>query len=434
MYPTISIQNSKGVAAQELENLGRINILCGPNSSGKSTILEAIASFGSDPSQKNDAFSTNKIHVKFIPCHRSLISQDDWKISRNLFANGDCLLPHLLFCRNQKEKSIERIYYDKLHKAFQQVTCGYNFDINISESKEKSSRSHFNNSGVIKLSFKSPNDGVVRPAKDFGLGLHEVFVVLAVSIWGKEKVVCLEEPETHIHPDIQRRLLSFFRNELDKQFFISTHSSIFIQPSITDRIFYTNYKDGSVHLDDITSKATILHNLGYSVTDNLVSDLIILVEGPTDVPVIEEFLEKYRLLQRHIIKIWPLGGDIMDKHDLTVLCEKYRTIALIDQDPGSSSVRKRFLKKCKELGIENTQLNRYAIENYFTLNALRCVFNNQISSDLFEINPDKPLKDQIHMDVKKNNRKIARAMSLKDIKETDLEKFFQRVCNILTEQ
>ncbi|MCI5149282.1 MAG: hypothetical protein D3916_07835 [Candidatus Electrothrix sp. MAN1_4] len=434
MYPTISIQNHKGVSAQELNHLGKINILCGPNSSGKSSVLEAITGSGKDPLQKKiDTYSNNRISVKMIPSQRILSAQGDWKLSaRRLSDTGECLLPHLFFCRNQKENSVERIYYDKLHKAFRQVTCGYNFDIHI--SKEKSSRSHFDELSEIKLSFKSPDDGVIRSAKNFGLGLHEILVILAVSTWGEEKVICLEEPETHVHPDMQRRLLSFFRNDLDKQFFISTHSSIFIQPSVTDRVFYTNYKDGSVHIDDITSKAAILHNLGYSVTDNLVSDLVILVEGPTDVPVIEEFLEKHGILQHHVIKIWPLGGDIMDKHDLTVFSEKYKLLVLVDQDPGSSSVRNRFLKNCEDLKIKITKLSRYAIENYFTLDALRSVFNNQISSDISQISPDKPLKEQIHIDVKKNNRKIARAMSLKDIDKTDLGDFFLCINSMLEER
>lgn len=225
---------------------------------------------------------------------------------------------------------------------------------------------------------------------------------------------------------MQRRLLGFLADTRDKDYFLTTHSNVFLNNAFVDRVFFTRF-DGRVQVDDATSRASILDDLGYSVTDNLVSDLIILVEGPNDVPVIEAFLLKMGIFSRFNIKIWPLGGDIMDQTDLTVFAQNYKILALVDSDPGSKAVRDRFEKKCDELYIPLHRLERYAIENYFSLEALRTVFKGQIQETIQEIQPNTTLESQIGINVKKNNRKIAQVMNVEDLAGTDLETFLNLV-------
>jgi hypothetical protein len=116
--------------------------------------------------------------------------------------------------------------------------------------------------------------------------------------------------------------------------------------ALTDRVFLTRFEN-EVQVNDATSKTTFLHDLGYAPVDNLVSDLIILVEGPSDVPVIEEFLKKKNLYETYNIKLWPLGGDIMAKAeiDLSVFAQSHNVVALVDGDPGSGRIRKKFQEK-----------------------------------------------------------------------------------------
>ena len=104
---------------------------------------------------------------------------------------------------------------------------------------------------------------------------------------------------------------------------------------------------------------------------------------------------------------------------------------MIDNDPGSKPVRKRFIELCKQNKIDCNQLKRYAIENYFSLNALRNIFGEQIPDTVTKIVPNKKLSDQIGFDVKRSNGKIAMQMTLEDIKDTDLEAFFIKVQKIL---
>jgi hypothetical protein len=194
--------------------------------------------------------------------------------------------------------------------------------------------------------------------------------------------------------------LYYLAKHTEKQYFISTHSNIF--------------------LDSV-------------ITDNLVSDLIVLTEGPYDRPVLIDFLLKMDLYNRFNIKFWPLGGDIMDKLDLSVFSELYNIVALVDKDPGSTKTRNKFMKNCKGYGIKVHRLERYALENYFTLSALRQVFRDRIPKDLTSLDPDKKLEDQIGLNPRKKNKEIASKMSIEDIENTDLYSFFKNVESILLE-
>ena len=217
-----------------------------------------------------------------------------------------------------------------------------------------------------------------------------------------------------MHPDMQRRLLHYLRTNTDKQYFLTTHSNVFLDNTYVDRVFLTSF-DGKIDVHEVTSRAQALADLGYSVSDNLVSDLVILVEGPTDVPVIEEFLKKMGLYGKYDIRTWPLGGDIMDQLDLSIFAQSYRLLALVDRDPGSDKVRRRFIGKCNTSGVQVKMLSRYSIENYFSPRALREVFGSQLPDVFSEVKPDEKLKDQIHIDVRANNRKLAANMTVEEL-------------------
>jgi len=319
----------------------------------------------------------------------------------------------LFLAKNQAAADPKRVLYDKVAAAFELISSGYTFEIFATTENR------------IHLNFRREAAEWI-PAAVCGLGLQDLLVMLYFALVDEPSVVLIEEPESHLHPDMQRRLISFLREKTTKQYFLTTHSNVFVNNAFVDRVFFASF-DGHINVSDETSRASMLDDLGYSVTDNLVSDMVILVEGPTDTPVIEELLKKAEVYGRYEIKIWPLGGDIMDQLDLSVFAEKYAMFALVDGDPGSSKIRQRFQEKCAALRIPTHRLSRYSIENYFTPNSLRAVFQSQIPATLENIDPNLPLEDQLGFSVKRNNRKIAQAMSLIDIEGTDLGAFIHRI-------
>jgi hypothetical protein len=138
-------------------------------------------------------------------------------------------------------------------------------------------------------------------------------------------------------------------------------------------------------------------------------------------------LIKYNLLQRFTIKLWPLGGDIMDQVDLSVLSGQYSTLALIDKDPGSSRVRRRFAERCNELGIPVHRLERYSLENYFTVEAIRETFKGVVPEAWETMNLKVKLEKQLGFSVKSSNRQLARLLTRDDVESTDLGDFMKEV-------
>lgn len=485
----------------KLLDVGRINVICGKNNSGKSTILRAISDkelramgkqfaiedvrYIADRTASNMGLRKDEQHVRYgeidryvgvltaasserglwfsdegedfakevseyfegnlhhhkfdgqvishvfsqlfsdymkpllLPPKRNLEINKDItpKGGLKIYPDGGGVLNYLFYARSQPESSTARLFYNNLSDAFFNISSGFRFDV------------FMGNDANIHLNIAYKNQSWVS-ANECGLGLQDLIVILFFAMSEDHPILLIEEPESHLHPDMQRKLLYFLRTETEKQLFLTTHSNIFLDNALIDRVYFTSFSD-SIRVDDATRRASILDDLGYSVADNLVSDLVILVEGPSDVGVVEEFLIKMGLYGKYDIKIWPLGGDIMDKLDLSVFAERYSIIALIDNDPGSKKIREQFKKNCEKLKIPVYHLKRYAIENYFTVQALTAVYPHEMPAAVSAIAPGQKLEKQIGFNVKGRNRAIAREMSLDDIKGTDLYNFLSEVEKML---
>jgi len=81
---------------------------------------------------------------------------------------------------------------------------------------------------------------------------------------------------------------------------------VFLNTELADRVFTCRLLPDGVRVENTTNRAAVLTELGYSIADNLVSDLVVLCEGPKDKPVLEEFFHKMGLTDQFNIKLWPL--------------------------------------------------------------------------------------------------------------------------------
>jgi hypothetical protein len=499
-FQHIRLQTYKGLKAATLMDLQKINVICGPNNSGKTTLLECIANpklrtigltfskdtvrgiikesatgfgWGSGERHLDNVFvqlieqAISSEAIWFADETEKLLGKINWRqhfgnwaspsgrlpqVFPSKFVNlpktvlvpakrrletikaveaidairpdGAGILNFLFTAKNQNETSTIRKKYDAISTAFSEISAGYEFELFVTTDSHISPSPTF-----VELSFRRKGSSWIK-ANDCGLGLQELLIVLYFALASEHDVVLVEEPENHLHPEIQRRLVTFLREKAEKQFFISTHSSVFLNTQFADKVFTCRMAD-TIQVSNATSRAALLTELGYSIADNLVSDLVVLCEGPKDKPVLDEFFQKMGLPERGNIKVWPLGGDIMDQLDLTVFQESHQLIALIDGDPGSSVIRKRFMKKCEELQIPITRLERYSIENYFSLSAIASAMNGQMPSGLTALDHTKPVAEQLGFEVKKNGGKIAKEMKLEDIKGTDLEVFLHQVASLV---
>jgi len=143
-----------------------------------------------------------------------------------------------------------------------------------------------------------------RALNEIGDGIQALILLLYPIFTAKEKTwFFIEEPETHMHPGLQRLFIetlindSFLKKKQLKYFF-TTHSNHFLDLSLKNEetsIFQFKKKDENKHIINTNVKPTkdVLDLLGVRTSSVFLSNTSIWVEGPSDRKYLSKFLKLY---------------------------------------------------------------------------------------------------------------------------------------------
>ena len=231
---------------------------------------------------------------------------------------------------------------------------------------------------------------------ELGDGVQSIILLTYPIFISDSSLFFIEEPETHMHPGMQRKFLELILNGKSEylknkrnQYFITTHSNHFIDLALDYNdisIYKFSGKDHTKKNIELVEWAdeSVLNELGVRNSSVFLTNATIWVEGITDRLYIKKFLELYldsnpdkkRIFEDVHYSFVEYGGNnithwsFLDNDDVIYvdrLCSK----AFLITDKDGESKQKRIKKLEEKLGEDRYKcLECREIENILSLQTL----------------------------------------------------------------
>jgi len=129
--------------------------------------------------------------------------------------------------------------------------------------------------------------------------LHFIFSLYGYDM--KNGIMVIDEPELHLHPQIQTKYLAIIeeiRSKLGIQFLLATHSPVFVNANTIDAVYRFYKKNGFTEVEKPTiteSDNDLIHFLSYTNSSKIFfANKVILVEGYSDEYFFRYYLNNFK--------------------------------------------------------------------------------------------------------------------------------------------
>ncbi|MDP2694880.1 MAG: AAA family ATPase [Gallionella sp.] len=208
----------------------------------------------------------NPINIKMIPAIRQVGKQG----SASEEFSGEGIIERLAKLQhpnvhNQRDKE----KFEKINQFLRNVIDNDSASIDIPHERDTI---------LVHIS------GRTLPLESLGTGIHEVIILASAATILEKSIICMEEPELHLNPILQKKLARYLLEATDNQYFITTHSAALMDTPSAE-IYHIKLEGGQSIAEHATSdklRSEICEDLGYHPSDLLQSNCLIWVEGPSD--------------------------------------------------------------------------------------------------------------------------------------------------------
>ncbi|MBN9387806.1 MAG: AAA family ATPase [Chloroflexi bacterium] len=261
----------------------------------------------------------------------------------------------------------------------------------------------------LKIILKA-ND-VRLPLESYGTGVHQLVILLTAILSIENSICCIEEPEIHLHPTLQRDFLEFITTQTSNSFFITTHSPTFINAqskynnTVNEKIqiFHLQKEvDGSTYggpVVNVGHSLAALTDLGVKPSDLLQSNCVIWVEGPSDKIYLNHWIHLIdeNLLEGVHYSIMFYGGRLLAHLSVNrpeipvqlveILRINQRAVVMIDSDKTPSkktinSTKRRILDECEASESIGWLTDGREVENYLPTEVITRAIKDKYRLDI----------------------------------------------------
>lgn len=343
----------------------------------------------SKSTQFHEILTKNRHIVKLIPEFRQMLSSGN-----ELGLDGKNLIKTIRGWKSPRtDQDSDREKFLRIQKLIRELTHIPNLELDVAGDD--------NNPELIIV-----NNNRRLPLESYGTGLHELIILATAVTTLNNCVVCIEEPEIHIHPGLQIEFIKYLdEDDTENIYIISTHSNALIDAAVKPMIFHVRLVNGTTVVNAVENTSDALHaihDLGVRASDILQTNGVIWVEGPSDEIYISKWLElidpSLRIGRDYSIMFY--GGALLkytsmeridDYNELNEFIELLRinqnSYMVMDSDrekAGASKgdAKKRILKECKDNDLGCWLTDEREIENYISRRIFKNMVNKQYGGTL----------------------------------------------------